>query len=56
MNFKQFFGGVLVGVVFGMLIGAALVEGIDSDIIKRAGVGAILAFAGVLIVRQGSSK
>ena len=54
---KQFFGGVLVGLAFGILLGAALVEGEkEVNYSKLAGVGTLLAIAGVAIARAGSPK
>jgi hypothetical protein len=53
MNFSQFVGGMLVGVAFGMLIGVAIVQGFNTDVTKFAGVGAILAFLGVVMARRG---
>jgi hypothetical protein len=52
---KQFFGGVLVGLAFGILLGAALVEGKkDVNYSQLGGVGAILAIVGVATARAGS--
>ena len=55
---KQFVGGVLFGLAFGMLIGARLVEGQQEiNYTKIAGVGAILVtIAGVAIARGRSPK
>jgi F0F1-type ATP synthase assembly protein I len=55
---KQFFGGVLVGLAIGMLLGAALVEGQKKvNYTKIAGVGVILVtIAGVVIARAGPPK
>jgi hypothetical protein len=54
---KQFIGGILVGLAFGILIGAALVEGEkEVNYTRLAGVGALLAIAGVGIARAGSPK
>jgi hypothetical protein len=54
---KQFLGGILVGLAFGILIGAALVER-EKEVnhTKLAGIGALLAIAGVTIARAGSPK
>jgi hypothetical protein len=52
---KQFVGGVLAGLAFGILQGAALVEGAkEVNYSKLAGVGMLLAIAGVAIARAGS--
>jgi hypothetical protein len=54
---KQFVGGVLVGLAFGILIRAALVEGKkEVNYTSIAGVGSMLAIAGVLIARGRSPK
>jgi hypothetical protein len=54
---KQFVGGVLFGLAFGMLIGAALAEGKkEVNYTSIAGVGSMLALAGVLIARGRSPK
>ena len=54
---KQFLGGVLVGLAFGILIGAALAEGKkEVNYTSIAGVGSMLALAGVLIARGRSPK
>jgi hypothetical protein len=52
---KQFLGGVLVGLAFGILCGAALVEGETKvNYTKLAGVGILLAIVGVATARAGS--
>src|SRR3954463_3427201 len=52
---RQFFGGVLVGLAFGMLLGGALVDRQKKfNSTSMAGVGAMLALAGVAIARSGS--
>jgi hypothetical protein len=54
---KQFFGGVLVGLAFGVMLGATMVEGEkEVNYTKLAGVGSLLAIAGVAIARAGSPK
>ena len=54
---KQFVGGVLAGLAFGILIGAALAEGKkEVNYTSIAGVGSMLALAGVLIARGRSPK
>jgi hypothetical protein len=54
---KQFFGGILVGLAFGILLGAALVEGKkEVNYTSIAGVGSLLALAGVAMARAGSPK
>jgi len=54
---KQFFGGVLVGLAFGMFIGAALAEGKkEVNSTSMAGVGIILVITGVATARAGSPK
>jgi hypothetical protein len=53
----QFLGGILVGLAFGMPLGAYLVEGEkEPNYTKLAGIGAILAVAGVATARVGASK
>jgi len=52
---KQFIGGVLVGLAFGNLLGAALVEGKkEVNYTSMAGVGMLLAMAGVMMARRPS--
>jgi hypothetical protein len=52
---KQFLGGVLVGLAFGILCGAALVEGKkEVNYTQLAGVGTILAIVGVATARAAS--
>jgi hypothetical protein len=54
---KQFVGGVLFGLAFGMFIGAALAEGKkEVNYTSMAGVGIILVIAGAATVRRGSPK
>ena len=54
---KQFFGGVLFGLAFGMFIGAALAEGKkEVNYTSMAGVGIMLVIAGVAAARAGSRK
>jgi len=54
---RQFFGGILVGLGLGMLIGAALAEGQQQvNYTSMAGVGSLLAVAGVAMARWGSPK
>jgi hypothetical protein len=54
---KQFVGGVLAGLAFGILIGAALVEGKkEVNYTMIAGMGSIMALAGVAIARGRSPK
>jgi hypothetical protein len=54
---KQFFGGILVGLAFGLLLGAALAEGKkEVNYTSMAGVGSLWALAGVAIARAGSPK
>ena len=54
---KVFIGGLLVGLAFGILLGAALVEGkTEVSYTKLAGVGSILAIIGVASARAGWSK
>jgi hypothetical protein len=54
---KQFLGGVLFGLAFGMMFGAALAEGKkEVNYTSMAGVGSILAIAGVSMARSGSPK
>ena len=53
----QFLGGVLVGLAFGIILGAYLVEGKkEVNYTSIAGVGSMLAIAGVLIARGRSPK
>jgi hypothetical protein len=57
MNSKQFFGGILVGLAIGTLIGAALAEGKkEVNYTSMAGVGSLVALAGGLIARGTSPK
>jgi hypothetical protein len=51
---KQFLGGVLVGLAFGILSGAALADGKKVNYTSIAGVGSILAIVGVATARAGS--
>jgi hypothetical protein len=54
---KQFFGGILVGLAFGILLGAALAEGKkEVNYTSMAGVGSLLVLAGGLMARAGSPK
>jgi hypothetical protein len=54
---KQFFGGILVGLGFGIFLGAALVEGKkEVNYTSIAGVGSLLAMAGGVMARAGSPK
>jgi hypothetical protein len=54
---KQFIGGVLFGLAFGMLLGASLAEGKkEVNYTSMAGVGSLLAIAGVAMARAGSPK
>jgi hypothetical protein len=54
---KQFFGGVLVGLAFGIMLGAALAEGKkEVNYTSMAGVGSLLAIAGVAMARAGSPR
>jgi hypothetical protein len=54
---KQFFGGVLVGLAFGILLGAALAEREkEVNYTKLAGVGILLTITGVATARAGSPK
>jgi hypothetical protein len=54
---KSFFGGVLFGLAFGMMIGAYLAEGKQTvNYTSMAGVGSLLALAGVAIARAGSPR
>lgn len=54
---KQFFGGALVGLAFGIMLGAALVDGKkEVNYTSMAGVGMLLAITGVATARAGSPK
>lgn len=54
---KQFVGGVLFGLAFGMFLGAALAEGKKAvNYTSMAGVGIILVITGVATARAGSPK
>jgi hypothetical protein len=54
---KQFIGGALFGLAFGLLLGAALAEGKKKvNYTSMAGVGSLLALTGVLTARAGSPK
>ena len=53
----QFFGGILVGLAFGMLIGAAIAE--KQKVVNyssMAGVGVMLAIVGMVAAQRGSPK
>jgi hypothetical protein len=51
-HLMQFAGGILVGLAFGILLGAYMVEGEkEVNYTKLAGIGAILAVVGVAIAR-----
>jgi predicted permease len=47
---RPFFGGVLVGLAFGLLIGAALVQGVDYD--ANVVPSLILVIAGMALARK----
>jgi hypothetical protein len=52
---RQFVGGILFGLAFGMFIGAALAEGKkEVNYTSMAGVGIILVITGVATARAGS--
>lgn len=52
---KQFLGGFLVGLAFGILLGAALADGKkEVNYTSIAGVGSILAIVGVTTARASS--
>jgi len=52
---KQFIGGVLVGLAFGIMIGAALTEGKkEVNYTSMAGGGILLVIAGVATARAAS--
>jgi hypothetical protein len=54
---KQFVGGVLFGLAFGIMLGAALAEGkMEVNDTSLAGVGSLLAVAGVAMARAGSPR
>jgi hypothetical protein len=54
---KQFLGGVLVGLAFGMFVGAALAEGKKQvNYTSMAGVGIMLVVTGVATARAGSPR
>jgi hypothetical protein len=54
---KQFFGGVLFGLAVGIMIGAYLAEGKkEVNYTSIAGVGSLMAFAGVAIARGRSPR
>ncbi len=54
---RQFFGGILVGLAFGILLGAGLAEGKkEVNYTSMAGVGSLLVLAGALMARVGSPK
>jgi hypothetical protein len=54
---KQFLGGILFGLAFGIILGAALAEGKkEVNYTSMAGVGIILVIAGVAMARAGSAK
>lgn len=52
---RPFFGGILVGLAFGVLLGAGLSAGKkDVNYTPMAGVGVLLAIVGVSMARAGS--
>jgi hypothetical protein len=54
---RQFVGGVLFGLAFGMFIGAALAEGKKVvNYTSMAGVGIVLVISGVATARAGSPR
>jgi hypothetical protein len=54
---KQFFGGIMFGLAFGLIFGAALADGKkEVNYTSIAGVGSLLAIGGVLMARGGSPK
>jgi hypothetical protein len=54
---KQFFGGVLFGLALGIIIGTYLAEGKkEVNYTSIAGVGSLLALAGVAIARGGAPR
>jgi hypothetical protein len=54
---RQFVGGVLIGLAFGLLFGAWLAEGKTKvNYTSIAGVGSILVMIGAVSLRPGSSK
>jgi hypothetical protein len=54
---KQFVGGVLFGLAFGMFLGAALAEGKKKvNYTSMAGVGIILVIAGAAAARAGPPR
>ena len=54
---KQFVGGVLFGLAFGMFIGAALAEGKKKvNYTSMAGVGIMLVVTGAMTARAGSPR
>jgi hypothetical protein len=53
---KQFFGGILIGLAFGMFIGAALAENKRANSTGMAGVGIILTITGMAAARAGSPR
>lgn len=54
---RLFYAGVLIGLAFGMVIGAALADGKkDVNYTAIAGVGTILAIIAGVTIRSGSTK
>jgi hypothetical protein len=54
---RQFFGGVLFGLAFGLMLGAALAYGKKQvNYTSIAGVGILLVIAGAAMARSGSAK
>lgn len=54
---KQFIGGILVGLAFGIMLGAALVEGKKKvNYTSMAGVCMLLAITGVAAARAASPR
>jgi hypothetical protein len=51
---RQFFGGVLVGLAFGLLIGAAVAQGVDYD--ANVLPSLLLVIAGMALARKAPAK
>jgi hypothetical protein len=54
---RQFMGGILFGLAFGMILGAGLAEGKEKvNYTSMAGVGIMLVLAGTAMARSSTPK
>jgi small basic protein len=54
---RQFFGGVLVGIGLGLVLGAGVADGKQKvNYTSIAGVGCLLAIPGAVMARRDASK